>query len=477
MKEKTTQLLLSIITSITAILILIWWMASDPTANFAVFNPGMDNRPGISSSESGIINIGGFFLQFNGHSTNTNGHWPRFRGEDFDNISKETIPLASSWQNIAPPRIWSIELGEGHSGPVISRGRVFIMDYDEVHRRDLLRCFSFEDGKEIWQRGYDIFIKRNHGFSRTVPAVWNEYVVTIGPKCHVMCVDADSGTFKWGLDIARTYNSEIPLWYTGQCPLIDEGTVVLAIGGSALMIGVDCATGEVIWETPNPSNLKMSHASIMPMTIYGHKMYVYSALGGLVGVSAEEGTKGEIQFESREWNHAVVAPSAIYAGSGYIFATAGYGAGSMLFQVTLEQEVFTIKAIQKNAPDEGLASEQQTPIYFNNHLLAIVPKDAGSLRNQLVCCPADDPGKIIWSSGKTNRFGLGPYMLADNKFFLLSDDGVLTIAEASTKQYRQLAQVKILEGHDAWGPMALVKGRLLARDSRNLVCLDIRQNR
>ena len=46
--------------------------------------------------------------------------------------------------------------------------------------------------------------------------------------------------------------------------------------------------------------------------------------------------------------------------------------------------------------------------------------------------------------------------------------------KVSTEGPVQLAQSKILDGHDAWGPMAMVSGRLLARDSRRLVCVDVR---
>jgi outer membrane protein assembly factor BamB len=133
-----------------------------------------------------------------------------------------------------------------------------------------------------------------------------------------------------------------------------------------------------------------------------------------------------------------------------------------------------VEALQTIKPEEGMASEQQTPIFHAGHLFCILPKDAGPLRNQFVCCHPDDISRFIWSSGKTNRFGLGPYIVADDKFFILSDDGVLTVARASAGEYVQLAQANILEGVDAWGPMALVDGRLLARDSHRLVCIDLR---
>ena len=84
-----------------------------------------------------------------------------------------------------------------------------MLDYDEEERADLLRCFSLEEGKELWKRGYHINLKRNHGMSRTIPAVTEEYIVTIGPRSHVMCVRRHDGEFLWGLNVEKEYMSEI----------------------------------------------------------------------------------------------------------------------------------------------------------------------------------------------------------------------------------------------------------------------------
>jgi outer membrane protein assembly factor BamB len=351
---------------------------------------------------------------------------------------------------------------------------VYLLDYDEGKRQEILRCFSFLDGKEIWRRGYDLEIKRNHGMSRTVPAVSGPNVLTIGPKCQAMCVSADSGLFKWGIDLARDYKVEVPLWYTGQCPLIDDTMAIIAVGGTSLIIAVGCESGKVIWEIPNPNNWKMSHASIIPMTIDGKKMYVYTALGGVVGVSAGGEDVGEILFESAEWNQTVIAPSPVYLGNGNILFTAGYGAGTMLAKVSKVNGKFALEVLQKLKPDQGVAAEQQTPIFYNDYVYAIMPKDAGALRNQFVCFDPKNISNLIWSSGRSKRFGLGPFLLADDKFFILSDDGILTVIKASTKNFSQIAEAKVLHGHDAWGPLAIADGKLLARDSRQMVCIDVR---
>ena len=474
MNDRQVIDIISAAAGITAVIVLFWWLIHDPSAGLTEHAPGLDNRPASATGEAGIVAIGTYFMAFDGIPSKLTGSWPRFRGKDFDNISKDNIRLADRFQPEGPAVLWSVDLGEGHAGPVVSDGKVFVLDYDDSLNADILRCFSLDDGREIWQRGYEIYIKRNHGISRTVPAVWKNYVVTIGPKCQVMCVNSDSGQFVWGLDLAKEYKSEIPLWYTGQCPLIEDSLAVLAVGGSSLIIAVNCVTGKVAWQVPNPDKWQMSHSSVIPMILHGKRMYVYAAIGGLIAISADKKDKGKVMFRSAEWNHSVIAPSPVYAGNDRIFVTAGYGAGSMIFRVVAQADSFVLSAIQQIKPDQGLASEQQTPIFHLGQLYSILPKDAGPARNQFVSCNPDDISKIIFTSGKTKRFGLGPYIIADNKFYILSDEGVLTVIKVSKDDYQELAEFKILRGHDAWGPMAIVNGRLLARDSRQMICIDLR---
>lgn len=449
-----------------------WWFTNDPTKSLSQSNPGMDNV-GVDAAESIKVNIGEFFERFTGDAPATKENWPRFRGADFDNIAKTKVKLIDKFPENGPPILWQHELGEGHAGAAIYDGLVYILDYNEEKRADMLRCFTLDKGIEVWRRWYKVGIKRNHGISRTVPAVTEDYILTIGPKCHVMCVNRKSGDFLWGIDIEKEYQSEIPLWYTGQCPLIDNDVAIIATGGKSLMIGVDCKTGEVLWETPNPNNWLMSHASIMPFSFRGQKMYVYPAIGGICGIGAEGENQGKVLWESAKWNPNVVAPSAVCMPDGKIFLTAGYGAGSMVLQLSENNGKFSVEVLEEYKPVNGLASEQQTVVNWEGRLFGILPKDAGPRRNQFVCVDPVNCQEMVWTSGKTHRFGLGPYFIADGKFWLLNDDGTLVIIEASTQEYKQLDEFKLLDGHDAWAPLALVDGYLVLRDSKTLMCIDI----
>ena len=472
MTKRTINIIL-FFTGIIGLVFIFWWLSANPTKDFTINLEGADNR-GEGNAFVQQVNIGEHFEEFSSDYTEMNETWPRFRGEDFDNISKSPVKLIEKFGTEGPKILWSMDLGEGHSGAAIYKGLAYVLDYNEEERADVLRCISLVDGKEQWNRGYDVAVKRNHGMSRTIPAVTEDYIVTIGPKCHVMCLDRETGDFRWGLDIVKEYNNEIPFWYTGQCPLVDNGVAILATGGSALMVAIDCETGQKLWETPNPNNWEMSHSSIMPFTFAGRKMYVYSSIGALTGIAADGPDAGKVLWETSAWNHSVVAPSPVCMPDGKIFMTAGYGAGSMMLQLSESNGDFSIEPLDEYEPKDGLACEQQTPVYWNGCLFGIMPKDGGAMRNEFICVHPSDTKKIVWTSGKETRFGMGPYFIADNKFFILNDDGTLTIARASTEKYIQLEQVNIIEdGHDAWAPFALADGYLLMRDSKKMVCIDL----
>lgn len=390
------------------------------------------------------------------------GLWPGFRGVRRDNISTEDVPLARAWGASGPRRLWSVQLGEGYAGPAVRDGRVYLLDYDAQAQADTLRCFSLVDGSELWRNAYPVEVRRNHGMSRTVPAVDRGYVVSLGPKCHVLCADARTGRTVWQIDLVRAYGAVVPEWYAGQCPLIDSDRVILAPGGSALLIAVELATGRVLWKSPNPGRWQMTHSSVLPVVIEGQKMYVYCGSGGVAGIAAED---GRILWQTTEWKiNTATVPTPVDAGEGRIFLTGGYNAGSLMLQVRRAGREFRVETLFR-LPASVFGSEQQTPIFYQGYLYGVT---AGG---QMVCL--DLQGRRVWSSGPAHRFGLGPFLIADGLIFALNDRGLLTVAEATPAGFRPLARAQVLEGHECWGPLALAGGRLLARDYTHLICLDV----
>ena len=455
--------LIPVVIAVVGIILLYFWLSTDAAQNLPLRLPNEQDFIKSDEDSGGIIK--GELVTFDVQPANLPGTWPRFRGENFDALSSDETPLAKIWPDNGPQVLWSKEMGEGFASAAVLDGRVYVIDYDQTNEADLIRCMSLDDGSDIWNYSYPVKVKRNHGMSRTVPAVTEKYVVTIGPKCHVTCLDSMTGDFKWMLDLVKDYGTTVPEWYAGQCPLIEDGKAIIAPGGTASMMAVDCESGEILWQTPNPNNWKMTHSSIMPAEFMGEQMYVYCAGGGVVGVSAVD---GGILWEFPGWKIRLAnVASPLVVGEGKIFLSGGYNSGAMMLQLTKEDE--KIKAEEVFRLDSKVfGSEQQTPIFYNDHIYGIRPD------KQLACLDLD--GNVVWTSPRTNRFGpqgLGPYSIADGKIYILDDDGTLTLAEANTTGYVQLAQAKVLEGPDAWGPMAFAAGRLIIRDMNKMVCLDI----
>lgn len=343
-------------------------------------------------------------------------------------------------------------MGEGYAGPAVMNGKVYVLDYDMAAQQDVLRCLSLADGKEIWHNAYPVVIKRNHGISRTVPATNGKVVVSLGPKCQVLCADANTGKTLWNLDLVKDYGATVPNWYAGQCPLIDGDKVILAPGGDALLMAVNLGTGKVVWKTPNTDKWLMTHSSIAPMD----GTYVYCGSGGVAGVSAKD---GKMLWSTTEWTvNTATVPTPVPVGGGKVFLCGGYNSGAMMIQVSGN----SVKTLWKIESDV-FGSDQQTPVFYQDKLYGVAPG------GELVCLGLD--GKRVWASGSKARFGLGPYLIADGKVVVLNDNGLLTIADASAGGYKEYARAQILKEGECWGPMALVGDRLLARDLTNLVCL------
>jgi outer membrane protein assembly factor BamB len=483
--SRNIRLILISAALLFGVVVMFWVTNNRQPFNIAVRVPGMDNRPKLVYKSDSVV-IGEFLDTFGVENDIIPGNWPRFRGSEFDNISKDPTPLAEVWDTSGPPVVWRTTLGEGYAGPAVWNGRVYLMDYNEKKKADMLRCFSLKTGKELWRRWYYVELKRNHGYSRTIPAVTDKYLVSIGPQSHVMCLNPLDGKLLWTIDLEKVYGSRgsqsgriTPDFFTGQCPLIDNNIAVIAPGGKALMIGVDCETGKVLWETPNPDSLKMSHCSIMPALVYGKKMYIYNAVGGVVGVSADPAEKGKLMWQTKNWSPSIVAASTLALGNNEFAVFGNYGAGGAKIRIKQEGSGYSAEVLEEHKSINGLASDQQTPILIGNYIWTVMPENSGALKKQLVCFNKSDLLKPVWSSGKDNRYGrgLGPFIASGDKLFLLDDDGKLFYFRRSETSVSLISSYKILDGIEAWGPMAIAGNYLLMRDSKNLLCLYIGQKK
>ena len=344
--------------------------------------------------------------------------------------------------------------GRRIAGAAVANGRVYVMDYDHQKRQDALRCLSLADGKEIWRYAYPVPVKRNHGMSRTVPALHAGMVVAMGPKCHVVCLDAISGELKWGLDLAQEFGAAVPPWYAGQCPLIDNGRVILGVGGKDALMPRSIARVGKSWQTPIPAGRYpwVGRAD-------GIRRTTHVCLLRESGSWACRPRTGTLESPTENQHHMIPSPVILEEG----LVRRG-NAGSLMLQLKQEGDRLVAQTAFKLEP-EVFGATQQTPIYHAGHLFGVRPD------GQLVCM--DSTGKVRWGSGSGNTFGMGPFLIASGLIFAINDAGSLTLIEASSDKFSKLANARVLNGRESWGPLALAGGRLIARDFTRMVCLDV----
>jgi outer membrane protein assembly factor BamB len=84
-------------------------------------------------------------------------------------------------------------------------------------------------------------------------------------------------------------------------------------------------------------------------------------------------------------------------------------------------------------------------------------------------------GKIKWKTGDEPPFDKGGAVLADG--LLLSVDGntKLYLIEPDPAGFKPLASAQVLEPGENWAPIALVDGKLLIRDQKQMKCLQVAQ--
>lgn len=393
--------------------------------------------------------------------------WPQFRGPNRDGVSRET-GLLRKWPEGGPRVLWTTEVCEGYAAASVFAGRVYVNDYNPDTQEWLVRCLTLDEGKELWRfaekkpgRG----IRRNHGITRTVPAVDGAYVCSLDPKCVFHCLDAGTGKELWQKNLVREYGATIPPWYNGQNPLNDGERVVLGIGGDdALMIAFEKSSGKEIWRTPNPNKWPLSHSSVMPAELCGVRQYVWCTLFGPLGVRAEDGAL--LWHHDRQFSTAV-SPSPLPVGGDRVFMTGPYEAGSVMIRIRKDGETFSTETVFDWKENEW-NSEIHTPILWNDHMFAVGKKKRGLL----TCMDLD--GNIVWTSQQEATFDMGGYLLADGLIYALDGkSGLLRLIEASTSEYRELDSAQLLGGHDVWGPPALSDGKLIIRDMTKMVCVEV----
>jgi len=408
----------------------------------------------------------GIVMSLQGILIAADGNWPQFLGPGRDGVARDATGLLRKWPEGGPKKLWTVQLGEGFGSPIVLGDSVYILDR-AASKKDILRRLKLSDGSEVWNYSYDAPGKVDYNGSRSSPACDGERIYSIGPFGHVTAVNVADGSLVWKAHLLEDWGGKRPNWGIAQSPLLFGGKVIMAPWGKeGAVIARRPATGEVIWATPNPKKILMDYQSPVTMTLDGKATVVASGGNGYtLGVDSETGAQ---LWEYAGYFCMIHIPSPTIVDATRILLTGGYNAGSQMISIEKEGDAFKPKLLWK---DKTVASKIPQPIIINGHIYS----NSSDLNGAFRCVTLD--GKQLWDSKDAGvTFDMGNFILADGLIYIIDGKtGTLRMIEPSPEGYKELGKTEgLLSGPEAWSPPVYADGKLLIRDKKKMVCVEVK---
>ena len=408
--------------------------------------------------------------------------WPQYMGPNRTNkVALEGVDF--QWPEGGPEVVWRTEVGAGFAGVSVRDGEVYLLDR-EVGELDILRVLELETGADVWDAMYEAPGRLSYAGSRTVPAVSERYVYTVGGHGHVKCFDRESREEVWSTHLEEVYGGVIPGYgWSGSPLLVDDLVVVAAHGDEIGLVALDAKTGEEAWVT---EPVGTSHATPVLMNLLGERQIVFVSTPpdnqqsldqpGALTISAYDPEDGTVVWETETPGSPYPIPGPVQIDESRFFVTGGYRGGSSLMRIDKEGDEYTFEVLFHI--DRG--SQLHNPILHEDHLYLLVNENWNEQRNRraeggLLCL--DLNGEEVWRTKDDPYFGRGAMVLA-GEHLLIQDgyNGVLRVARATPEGYDQVAEANLFgiddtRDHQMWAAMALAGRLLLIRSQNELLCV------
>jgi outer membrane protein assembly factor BamB len=337
----------------------------------------------------------------------------------------------------------------------------------------VLRCLDFDTGKEQWSYTYDAAGRVSHPGSRSTPAIEGNYLYTCGSFGDVYCFDVRTHKPVWNKNVWKDYGGgNVPRWAISQNPLIYRDSLILASQTEkAGVVAYDKTNGQVKWASPAlPGRVGYVSPSIVDINGEEHLVMITAGSrggggGAVVGMDPDTGKRFWIY---KGWSCRIPVPNVTEIGDGRLFITGGYEAGSAMIKVEKKGETYSVTELYKT---DDFGTHVHPAVLHEGHLYAHCTTN--SRRDGMVCM--DLNGKLKWKTGRSPVFDKGGFILADGLIFSIDGrEGILYLIEPDPAGYKELASIKILDTRECWGPLALVDGKLLIRDQKQMRCVVVR---
>ena len=386
--------------------------------------------------------------------------WPQWRGPNRDGAVTGRF---SEWPKALKEQ-WRVTVGVGHASPVVVGNKIYI--FARQGEEETLLSLDAATGKEIWKSSQPISYTMHqaatgHGKGpKSTPVVSNGSVFTLGISGVLSAHDARTGKLKWRHEFSNQYPITSPLFGTAMSPIVDHGLLIAHVGGhdKGALTAFDVETGAVKW-TNNMDG--PAYASPILVTLAGVRQLVTFMQKDFVGVDAATGKLLWKLPAKTQYDENTV--TAIPYKDMLIFSREGQGISAI--RLAKQGGEIVPQEVWNNKENTLYMS---TPALQGNTLFGFSILKKG----QFFALDADT-GKTIWQG--PGRMGENAAILnaGGSAFLALTNEANLIVLPVNAKEYAPTMQYTVANT-PTWAHPVVNGNRILIKDETTLRSLSLK---
>jgi len=383
------------------------------------------------------------------------------------NFQLEPAPLATSWPDGGPERLWSRPLGEGYSAIVVDEGVLYTMYRDGD--QEVIIALDAGTGETRWQHrypaplleemGYGIWLRSAGPGPYSTPLIHGDRIYAVGVSAKFHALDKKTGNVLWSHDLHQEFGMENYSGYASS-PIAYQDKVILPVGGRGQgVVAFQLENGEVAWKN---QDFGLAPASPVLIDMDGEEQLVVFAPSQLVGLDPRDGNLLWSHPHPTEYGLNISTP--VWGEGNLLFCSSAYNGGS---------RVIRLRRVDGKTTAEELWFNNRMRVHFGNALRIgdLVLGTSGDFGPAFFTALDVRTGEEVW---RERSFGRSHMLYADGKLVIVDEDGELAVATPTETGLEVHARTEALT-ENAWTPPTLVGSRLYIRDRKNVLALDLRE--
>jgi outer membrane protein assembly factor BamB len=387
-----------------------------------------------------------------GEAQAPSGEWTQWRGPNRDGTAA-SFTAPKQWPERLVQR-WKVEVGLGYATPLVAGNRVYM--FSRQGDNEVMSALDADSGKTLWQTRYAAPFTMHsatvpHGPGpKSTPVLANGRLYSIGMTGVVTAFDAATGKQLW----QKPGSNVVPM-YTSHAfsPLFDAGMVIFHVGGhnQGALTAFDAVTGDVKWAWNGDGP---GYGSPVLATLGGTRQIVTITQAKLVGVDVATGALlWERPFVSGNFTNGVTP--VVY---GQTVIVSGNGGPTHAVSVARKNNQWVTETAWENA---------DVPLRFSNGIVAADQFISLSTRNSGQYFSVDArTGKTVWLS-EPRQAGNAALSKAGDLMFSLEDDGELIVLRSNAATFEPLRRYKVADTA-TWTQPAIAGNRIFVKDVSSL---------